>query len=164
MPRVAGIKMKNLEFFLPLLILGYLLAASAQDTQKQPKLEHFDPNQADRSLDPCQDFYKFACNKWFAANPIPADEMYWNTGSTLGLWNESVLRETMEKASVDSPDRTPVYQKVGDFWAACMDERRVDEAGTRVECTPKMRQEIKGPITLNGGEQCLCPDKSIPAN
>ena len=35
---------------------------------------------------------------------------------------------------------------------------------TIMECTPKMRQEIKGPITLNGGEQCLCPDKSIPAN
>ncbi len=33
-----------------------------------------------------------------------------------------------------------------------------------VECTPKVRQEIKGPITLNGGEQCLCPDNSIPAN
>ena len=31
-------------------------------------------------------------------------------------------------------------------------------------CTPKVRHEIKGPITLNGGEQCLCPDNSIPVN
>jgi hypothetical protein len=38
------------------------------------------------------------------------------------------------------------------------------EGAQLLECTPKMRQEIKGPITLNGGEQCLCPDKSIPAN
>src|SRR2546430_191145 len=105
--------MKKSEFILLAVILGYVLAAGAQDPQKQPKLEHFDPNQADRSLDPCQDFYKFACNKWFAANPIPADEMYWTTGSTLGLWSESVLRETMERVSVDSPGRTPVYQKVG---------------------------------------------------
>jgi len=123
--------MKKSEFILLAVILGYVLAAGAQDPQKQPKLEHFDPNQADRSLDPCQDFYKFACNKWFAANPIPADEMYWTTGSTLGLWSESVLRETMERVSVDSPGRTPVYQKVGDFWAACMDEKGVDQAGTR---------------------------------
>ncbi len=46
--------------------------------------------------------------------------------------------------------------------------RRVREAGyqggKKVECTPKVRHEIKGPITLNGGEQCLCPDRSIPAN
>src|SRR5216684_3211656 len=40
----------------------------------------------------------------------------------------------------------------------------VQGKGAFLECTPKMRQEIKGPITLNGGEQCLCPDKNIPAN
>lgn len=33
-----------------------------------------------------------------------------------------------------------------------------------LECTPKMRQVIKGPATLNGGEQCWCPDKNIPVN
>jgi hypothetical protein len=36
--------------------------------------------------------------------------------------------------------------------------------GTQMECTPKVRQAIKGPATLNGGEQCWCPDKSIPVN
>src|SRR5260370_41529190 len=36
--------------------------------------------------------------------------------------------------------------------------------GGRVECTPKVRQAIKGPAALNGGEQCWCPDKSIPVN
>src|SRR5438132_3913975 len=33
-----------------------------------------------------------------------------------------------------------------------------------VECTPKVRHEIKGPATLNGGEPCWCPDNSIPVN
>jgi hypothetical protein len=36
--------------------------------------------------------------------------------------------------------------------------------GSGVECTPKVRQAIKGPATLNGGEQCWCPDKSIRVN
>jgi hypothetical protein len=36
--------------------------------------------------------------------------------------------------------------------------------GCGMECTPKVRQTIKGPATLNGGEQCWCPDKSIPVN
>ena len=41
-----------------------------------------------------------------------------------------------------------------------------EEAGAKglLECTPKVRQAIKGPATLNGGEQCWCPDKSIPVN
>ena len=33
-----------------------------------------------------------------------------------------------------------------------------------VACTPNVRQAIKGPATLNGGEQCWCPDKSTPVN
>src|SRR6516225_6479963 len=31
-----------------------------------------------------------------------------------------------------------------------------------LDCTPKLRHELKGQITLNGGEQCLCPDNNIP--
>jgi hypothetical protein len=42
-------------------------------------------------------------------------------------------------------------------------ERVAAESGP-LECTPKVRQAIKGPATLNGGEQCWCPDKSIPVN
>ena len=41
------------------------------DEAKEPKLEHFDPNLVDKSLDPCSDFYKYSCSKWLTANPIP---------------------------------------------------------------------------------------------
>ena len=36
--------------------------------------------------------------------------------------------------------------------------------GLELECTPKVRHEIKGPATLNGGEPCWCPDNSIPVS
>lgn len=117
-------------FFILFFVVSFALAVCAQNSAS-PKLQHFDPNQADRSLDPCQDFYKFACSKWFAANPIPPDQIYWDTSGELEKWNETVLRETMEKASANSTERTPVQQKVGDFWAACMDEKGVEAAGTR---------------------------------
>src|SRR6202035_2165100 len=34
----------------------------------------------------------------------------------------------------------------------------------KLDCTPKVRHEIKGQITLNGGEQWICPDSNIPAS
>jgi putative endopeptidase len=101
----------------------------AGDETSAPKLEHFDPNLVDKSLNPCDDFYNYACSKWMAANPIPADQVYWTTGSNLQLWNENLLRETMEANSKDDPNRTPVQQKIGDYWAACMDESAIEKQG-----------------------------------
>ena len=101
------------------------------DQSNQPKLEHFDPNLVDKSLDPCNDFYKYSCNKWLSANPIPADQVFWSTGSSLQLWNEGVLRETLEAASKNDPRRSPVQQKIGDYWAACIDESAIEAAGLK---------------------------------
>lgn len=100
-------------------------------SEQVPKLEHFDPNLADHSLDPCQDFYKFACNKWNAANPIPPDQVVWGTGSGLRYWNENILREAMEKAAAQTSRRSEYQQKIGDYWAACMDEPGLEQAGIR---------------------------------
>ncbi|MGB9363308.1 MAG: M13 family metallopeptidase, partial [Candidatus Sulfotelmatobacter sp.] len=104
-------------------------AATSDDTKEAPKLDHFDPNLVDKSLNPCDDFYKYACNKWIAANPIPADQVYWSTGGGLEMWNDSVLRETLEAASKNDSARGPVQQKIGDYWAACTDESGIEATG-----------------------------------
>ena len=106
------------------------LSAAGLSASEEGKLQHFDPQQADRSLDPCQDFYKYSCGKWFAANPIPADQVSWGTGSGLNIWNLNVSRETMQKAA-QKTDRTQIEQQVGDYWSACMDEKGIDAAGLR---------------------------------
>jgi putative endopeptidase len=104
---------------------------SPANDAKAPKLEHFDPEMVDKTLDPCNSFYKYACNKWLTANPIPLDQVYWGTGSGLELWNENLLRETLEASSVNDPKRNPVQRKIGDYWAACMDEPGIEAAGIK---------------------------------
>jgi endothelin-converting enzyme/putative endopeptidase len=104
---------------------------TAADEAKDAKLEHFDPAMTDKTLDPCDDFYKYSCSKWMNANPIPADQVYWSTGSGLELWNEGVLRETLESSSKNDANRSTVQQKIGDYWAACMDESGIEAGGLK---------------------------------
>ena len=94
-----------------------------------PSLEHFSPEMADKDLDPCSDFFQYACGKWMKANPIPSDQPSWGTFNSLALWNIAAVRETLEQASTDSGNRTPVQQKVGDYYASCVDEAAINRAG-----------------------------------
>src|SRR5262249_28889237 len=43
-------------------------------------------------------------------------------------------------------------------------QTKTSRGGDKLDCTPKLRHQPKGQITLNGGEQCLCPDNNIPAS
>ena len=95
-----------------------------------PKLDHFDVSLADKKLDPCDNFYNFVCSNWKAANPIPADEADWGTWSNLELYNETILRNAMQEASL-AKDRDSVHQKVGDYWAACMNVAEANQKGAK---------------------------------
>jgi len=100
-----------------------LLAASAcfaqAPAQDAPKLDRFDASMLDKSKDPCVDFYAYSCSKWQASHPIPGDLPMVGTWTPLYLWNQTILRETMEKASAN-PAAKGTEQQIGDYWKSCM--------------------------------------------
>ena len=103
-----------------------LLLCAAALAQAPQQLKSFDLDAMDRSADPCVDFFKYACGKWQQNNPIPADQPSWGRSSELRQTNQMILRDLLEKASVPDPKRSAVDQKIGDYYAACMDDKAVE--------------------------------------
>jgi putative endopeptidase len=113
-----------------------LLAAStcsAQQPAPQPLTEmpyapSLDLTSMDKTVDPCVDFYQYACGGWQKLNPIPADQAAWNVYAKLANANQQFLWGILEQ-DAKATDRTPIQQKVGDYFESCMNRTAIDAAG-----------------------------------
>src|SRR5690242_8484037 len=84
----------------------------------------FDLTAMDKTIDPCVDFYKYACGGWMAKNPVPPDQARWGRFDELQERNRDILHDILHKAAAPNPKRSAVLQKIGDYYASCMDESR----------------------------------------
>jgi putative endopeptidase len=89
----------------------------------------FDREAIDRSVNPCADFYQYACGAWIRNNPIPADRGAYGRTSQLDESNLSILHDILDKAASPDPSRSPEMKKIGDFYAACMDDKAAESKG-----------------------------------
>jgi putative endopeptidase len=112
---------------LPLaLAIGAVPAPLALSFARQAAVRGFDPGALDRRADPCGDFYQFACGGWMANNPVPADQSQWGRFDELEESNRATLRAILDKAAQPAPVRAPDLQKIGDYYASCMDEPAIE--------------------------------------
>jgi putative endopeptidase len=96
----------------------------------EPKAPHsFDLSAIDKSVDPCVDFYQYACGNWRKNNPIPADQAQWGRFNELTERNRYLLYVDLKKAA-DSPS-TPLQRKYGNFFDACMNSDLADQLGDK---------------------------------
>ncbi len=121
-------------FLLGVLLIAVLSSVSLAQAVKPmpdtpaPQVDRFNPNQVDKSIDPCTDFFQYTCNKWIKDHPIPADQAGWGTFNSLAIWNIAAVRDTLEEAAY-AKQRTPVQRQVGDYYASCMDVETINKLG-----------------------------------
>ncbi len=83
----------------------------------------------DRSIRPCDDFYRFANGAWLATAAIPPEEGAWGAFAEIRERNHAVLREILEEAAADTVrERARTRQLVGDLFASGMDEAGIERA------------------------------------
>jgi endothelin-converting enzyme/putative endopeptidase len=116
---------------LPVLLLVMSVAGSAQmspSSSSKPS-PGFSIDNIDKTLDPCVDFYQYACGNWIKNSEIPADQSQWGSFTELHERNMEIARGILEKAAAGGAGRNAIDQKIGDLYGSCMDEKVADRKG-----------------------------------
>jgi len=119
--------MRSLLFYVCLVIF-LVVGVSAQTSKPEPS-SGFSIDNIDRSVDPCVDFYQYACGNWLKTKEIPGDRPEWDSFSEVEEQNLAVLRDILENAEKGGAGRDAIGQKIGDYYGACMDESAVEAKG-----------------------------------
>ncbi len=105
--------------------------AAGTRSERPPAASRFAPwgvdlSARDPAIKPGDDFWRHANNRWFQANPIPADRTSWGVGTVLGEDVEAQVRDIVETAGRNTD---PVSRQVATMYASYMDEAGIEARG-----------------------------------
>ncbi|HEY6305178.1 MAG TPA: M13 family metallopeptidase [Candidatus Angelobacter sp.] len=104
-------------------------ATTEKPTSALPYTPSLDVPSLDKSANPCVDFYQYTCGGWMKNNPIPGDQASWSVYAKLATDNQRFLWGILDDLAKKTSGRTPNQQKIGDYFAACMNEPAIEKLG-----------------------------------
>ena len=114
-----------------LLIAGAALATASPLAAQQPKAAYgtwgVETKDMDKSVRPGDDFFAYAEGTWLKDHPIPADKTGAGYNYELPDEIELQVRKMVEDVTANPSD--PISRKIGDAYAAWMDEAGIEQRG-----------------------------------
>jgi len=104
-------------------------ADATAKTQVYLPIPGFDTSSLDTTADPCTDFYQYACGKFAANHPIPADQTEVDQFYALFNVNTQSLDGILKKAAAAGDGRSADEQKIGDYYKSCLDTDEIERKG-----------------------------------
>jgi putative endopeptidase len=118
-------------FLLTLAAVFMVFAGGRMSAADDAAAHGYDPANLDRTCKPCDDFYQFAAGGWLKNNPIPPEYSAWGSFITLTEKNQQALRGILEEAAAKTSARGSNEQKIGDYYASCMDTGAIEAQGLK---------------------------------
>jgi putative endopeptidase len=92
----------------------------------------FDKARMDETVSACTDFYQYANGGWLKTAEIPGAYPTWGSFVMLAENNRKTLHEILEESAKNTKAKPGSNeQKVGDFYATCMDEAKREAEGAK---------------------------------